>query len=184
MDCNRKIWYNLHTTTYDMTVYQQTRPKQEKEVFQISIGQRIEEARKQHGYSQEYLAEKLNVSRQAVSKWEQNKSAPDTGNLIALSQLLNVTVEYLATGKTENVSQASPVQEDSNAHRKFTVQQIAGLIFLGAGLEAVVFGVLFSRVLFSYAIYMFASAALCIFVRKRLWLAFLITFPILLFFFH
>ena len=40
----------------------------------MTIGKRISELRKQHNYSQEYLAERLNVSRQAVSKWEQEIS--------------------------------------------------------------------------------------------------------------
>jgi HTH-type transcriptional regulator/antitoxin HipB len=58
------------------------------EVIHMSIGQRISERRRQLGYSQEYVAENMNVSRQAVSKWEQDLSAPDTYNLIALAELL------------------------------------------------------------------------------------------------
>ena len=65
----------------------------------MTIGKRISELRKQHNYSQEYLAERLNVSRQAVSKWEQDQTSPDTNNLIALAQLFDVSVEYLATGR-------------------------------------------------------------------------------------
>ncbi len=65
----------------------------------MTIGNRIGELRKQKNFSQEYLAEKLDVSRQAVSKWEQDKSSPDTQNLIALAEILGVSVEYLATGK-------------------------------------------------------------------------------------
>ena len=48
------------------------------------------------------LAEQLNVSRQAVSKWEKDLSTPNTKNLIRLAALLGVSVEYLATGSTEN----------------------------------------------------------------------------------
>ena len=54
-----------------------------------TIGQRISELRKSSSFSQEYVAEKLNVSRQAVSKWEQDLSAPDTYNLIALAELFD-----------------------------------------------------------------------------------------------
>lgn len=67
----------------------------------MSIGKRIAEQRKRNNLSQEYIAEKLEVSRQAVSKWERDLTNPDTGNLIKLAELLNVSVEYLATGKTE-----------------------------------------------------------------------------------
>jgi|LSQX01.3.fsa_nt_gb transcriptional regulator with XRE-family HTH domain len=46
----------------------------------MSIGTRIAEQRKKNNFSQEYIAGKLDVSRQAVSKWEQDLSNPDTGN--------------------------------------------------------------------------------------------------------
>lgn len=65
----------------------------------MTIGKRIADARKAKGYTQEYIAEQLNVSRQAVSKWEKNLSAPDTKNLIALAGLLDTTVDFLAAGK-------------------------------------------------------------------------------------
>ncbi len=69
----------------------------------MSMGARIAEARKAKGFTQEYIAEKLNVSRQAVSKWEKDISSPDTKNLIALAELLCVSVDYLAAGKTREV---------------------------------------------------------------------------------
>ena len=67
----------------------------------MSIGQRISKLRKEKGFSQEYVAERLDVSRQAVSKWETDNSAPDTYNLIALAELFDVSVEYIAIGKQE-----------------------------------------------------------------------------------
>lgn len=69
----------------------------------MSIGNRISELRKRHNYSQEYVAMQLDVSRQAVSKWELDQTSPDTNNLIALAQLFGVSVEYIATGKTIDV---------------------------------------------------------------------------------
>lgn len=65
----------------------------------MTTGQRIAEQRKKCGYSQFYVAEKLNVSRQAVSRWEMDAAAPDTYNLIALAELLGVTVEYIVFGR-------------------------------------------------------------------------------------
>lgn len=53
------------------------------------------ERRKHAGYTQESLAEKLGVSRQAVSKWERSESSPDTDNLIALAQLYGVSLDEL-----------------------------------------------------------------------------------------
>lgn len=59
------------------------------------LGDRIKDLRKQRGLSQEDLAEKLNVSRQAVSKWETGLSSPDTDNLILLADLFEITVDEL-----------------------------------------------------------------------------------------
>ena len=61
----------------------------------MTLGEKIKEARKQCGLSQEQLAEKMTVSRSAVAKWEANNGLPDVDNLKALAQLLNVSVDYL-----------------------------------------------------------------------------------------
>ena len=61
--------------------------------------------------SQYELAKTLNISRQAVSKWENDQSAPDTLNLIRLSELLNTEVEYLATGKKPKYTQPVVVEK-------------------------------------------------------------------------
>ena len=65
----------------------------------MSIGERIISLRNEQNISQGQIAKALNVSRQAVSKWENDLSSPDTLNLIRLADLLNTDVEYLATGK-------------------------------------------------------------------------------------
>ena len=57
----------------------------------LETAARLTQLRKERGLSQEELAEKLHVSRQAVSKWERAESSPDTDNLIALGQLYGVT---------------------------------------------------------------------------------------------
>lgn len=65
----------------------------------MSIGERITVLRKEQNISQAQLAQTLNVSRQAVSKWENDTTAPDTLKLIQLAEVLNTEVEYLATGQ-------------------------------------------------------------------------------------
>ena len=64
----------------------------------MSIGERITTLRKEHNLSQGQLAETLGVSRQAVSKWENDQTAPDTIKLIQLADVLGTELEYLATG--------------------------------------------------------------------------------------
>ena len=65
----------------------------------MSIGERIAVLRKEQNISQLQLSRLMDVSRQAVSKWENDLSEPDTLRLIQLADVLNTDVEYLATGK-------------------------------------------------------------------------------------
>ena len=65
----------------------------------MSIGERIAELRKEQNISQVQLAKALEVSRQAVSKWENDQSIPDMVKLIQLADLLKTDTEYLATGR-------------------------------------------------------------------------------------
>ena len=82
----------------------------------MTLGNRINKLRTERKYSQEYLAEHMVVSRQAVSKWEKDLSSPDTKNLIRLAELFEVSVEYLATGKeAEATEQIVIVREDHSA---------------------------------------------------------------------
>lgn len=61
----------------------------------MKLSEKILTLRKQNGLSQEALAEKLNVSRQAVSRWEVGSALPDASNVLQLSKLFGVTADYL-----------------------------------------------------------------------------------------
>jgi transcriptional regulator with XRE-family HTH domain len=61
----------------------------------MRLGQKIADLRKKNNLSQESLAEKMNVSRQAVSKWESEQSIPDIEKIVNLSELFGVTTDYL-----------------------------------------------------------------------------------------
>ena len=61
----------------------------------MTLGEKIREARRKCGLSQEQLAEKMSVSRSAIAKWETDKGLPDVGNLKVLARLLNVSVDHL-----------------------------------------------------------------------------------------
>ncbi len=64
----------------------------------MNMAQRIQKLRKEKGISQEELANALNISRQAVSKWEGQQSVPDLDNIIALSIYFDVTTDYILKG--------------------------------------------------------------------------------------
>lgn len=66
----------------------------------MEIANRLVELRRAHGLSQEELAARLGVSRQAVSKWERCESSPDTDNLIALARLYGVSLDGLLLHET------------------------------------------------------------------------------------
>ena len=69
------------------------------EVDLSGIGKRIQERRKQQGYTQEKIAEMMNVSIQMVSNLERGNKAIRIDNLINLSQILNISTDYILTGK-------------------------------------------------------------------------------------
>ena len=143
----------------------------------MSIGKRISKKRKKHNYSQEYLAEQLNVSRQAVSKWEQDQTSPDTANLIALAKLFGVTVEYLATGNSPE-----PTAPPSSSAPKFPLRAILGLILIGGGVQSLILGLLFSEFLLLLALYFFGGGIVCLIWRedRAIALSWIITVVLLL----
>lgn len=61
----------------------------------MTFGEKLREARKKAGMTQEQLAEVLSVSRQAVTKWESDKGIPDVENLKFIAKVLNVRIDYL-----------------------------------------------------------------------------------------
>ena len=75
----------------------------------MSIGERISYLRKQQNISQFQLAKALGVSRQAVSKWENDQTSPDTLNLIKLADQLGTDSEYIATGNHSKVESPSRI---------------------------------------------------------------------------
>lgn len=147
-----------------------------------SIGQRINKLRKEKSLSQEYIAEQIGVTRQAVSKWENDTSAPDTYNLIALAELFNVSVEYIATGKTEEppltvtqpqtiqiATEKMPqiVQQPQIKSSGITACQIAGFILLSIGLLSFIVGLMVFLPLILFSVYLTVSGIICIAVKKR-----------------
>lgn len=71
----------------------------------LKIANRLYEYRKNAGLSQDQLADKIGVSRQAVSKWERGEASPDTENLIALSDIYEVSLDELIKGKKNSTDE-------------------------------------------------------------------------------
>ena len=80
----------------------------------MNIGEKLFELRKSKNLSQEDVADKLNVTRQTVSKWETNQSTPDFDKIVPLCELFEITTEELLTGKKSeaNNTQGEAVDEE------------------------------------------------------------------------
>lgn len=84
----------------------------------MTLGNRIASLRREQKLSQEAVAEALNVSRQAVSKWENDQTLPDMQNLMALAKLLQVDVEYLASGELTEEMVPEPLPEPAEQPKR------------------------------------------------------------------
>lgn len=77
----------------------------------MNLSNKIAQLRRQMGWSQDELAQKLDVSRQAVYKWENGQSRPDTDKLLVLAKLFNVSVDNLLDDESEIVFRAEPTKK-------------------------------------------------------------------------
>lgn len=94
----------------------------------MTIGEKILNLRKARGWSQEELAERVGVSRQAVSRWESDSAKPDADKIISVCDLFGVSADYLLrdAAMADSVDPAAK-QEGS---RKNSIIQVAGLVLL------------------------------------------------------
>ncbi len=102
----------------------------------MKLGEKLTFLRKQHGMTQMELAEKLNISRQAVSRWEQGTSEPSTENLVGIGKLFDVTVDALVNEDVQlQVGSAVLVAETeegktTETHNKYGFLKIIGIVFV------------------------------------------------------
>ena len=73
----------------------------------MEFNNKLYELRKQKGFSQEELANRLNVSRQTISKWEVGESTPDMENLVAISELFEISLDELVLNKVPEKADTS-----------------------------------------------------------------------------
>ena len=101
------------------------------------LSEKLYKLRKNSGLSQEQLAEQLNVSRQAISKWESGTAVPESEKLITISNYFGVSVDYLLKDDEEDKAKGT----DSIIEEK--PKMIAGIIMCIAGiLSMVIWGLL------------------------------------------
>ena len=111
----------------------------------MSLGERIYRLRTEKNLSQGDLAEQLEVSRQSISKWENNNAVPDLEKIIKLSEIFEISLDELVKGKTtivENVDDASQnrkVYNTTKVESSFPPRKIAGTILFCMGFLVLLF---------------------------------------------
>lgn len=90
----------------------------------MEIGRRIKNLRAEHNISQEQLSEKIYVTRQTISSWENDKSYPDLNSLIRMSEVFNITIDNLVKGdiiKMKEIINQEDRKKFSRESTKFTL---------------------------------------------------------------
>lgn len=93
----------------------------------MEIGKKLKDARMKSGFTQETVAEKINVSRQTISNWENEKSYPDIISVIALSDLYSISLDDLLKGDREMMEH---LEKCTNVVK--STQKLIGAIILNA----------------------------------------------------
>lgn len=106
-----------------------------------NIGERLYELRKKRGLSQEQLAYEVGVSRQTISKWEQNSMQPNLENIQSLSSVLEVDVNYFlsSTFESTNTEKEIAITEQGIKSNKKISSLIFGIVFAALCLCAFIY---------------------------------------------
>ena len=162
------------------------------------LGERLYELRTKNNMSQGALAERLDVSRQTVSKWENNLSVPETEKILQLSEIFSVSTDYILKGE-EREEKAEPVyvyvekEADSSSlesKEKITRKYVGLTLAIISGLLTVIFLFLTAAGFWILAIPTALVMLVGIFIYNNLqhpwfiisWTAFLISLPLMFFF--
>lgn len=111
----------------------------------MDVSEKILQLRKANGFTQEELAEKLNVSRQSVSKWESGQSVPELEKLVALSEIFQVSTDHLLkpseldqlsikTDMLEKQQQELAAENRKRREKQFCIWSCVGIYLIAAAL--------------------------------------------------
>lgn len=94
----------------------------------MTIGELLKEARLQAGMTQEKVAEAIGVSRQSISNWENDKTYPDVINVIALSELYQVSLDYLLKGSKDYMKHLDESTDIVNSNKALIRSIVLGVL--------------------------------------------------------
>lgn len=131
----------------------------------MNLGERIYELRNGKNLSQGDLADALDVSRQSVSKWENNMAVPDLDKLIKLCDIFEISLDEL-TGRETPESKLIPIESKDLS---ITSNKIAGFVFLGITLLSAVFLLVTVPMALYLCIPLLICTVICFTVKKYVW---------------
>jgi len=124
----------------------------------MEFNNKLYELRKQKGFSQEELANRLNVSRQTVSKWEVGDSTPDMEKLVAMSDLFGISLDELVLDKSPEPAPAPVVQPAkselySDIKKHVLTDDNKKKVRKGTKIALIVFGIILAIDAISFVVY-------------------------------
>lgn len=140
----------------------------------MTLGEKISKLRTTNKMSQGDLAEKLNVSRQSISKWETNASVPELDKLIQLCDLFGISLDELVRSdnldagddREEDVPPSPPQQTQIVIQHSLTTQKIVGFILLALGLLCCLMALFTGSGLLIIGGYIIFCSILCLLIRR------------------
>ena len=94
----------------------------------MNFGEEIKRIRQKEGLTQEQFAERLNVIRQAISNWENNKNLPDIGMLILISDVFHISLDILIKGENHMNNMTEKVIKDASETRRAKYNMISTVV--------------------------------------------------------
>ncbi|WP_448920940.1 helix-turn-helix domain-containing protein [Eubacterium sp.] len=132
----------------------------------MDLGQRLKQLRTEKHLSQETVAFELNVSRQAVAKWEKNASKPSTANLMAICDLYGISLDELVSNKSDELSAEQTESNKSKGKMAIVILSVVGGMLL---ILSVILTVWTKRMSVPDNIIGYADAPTAIFVASSPW---------------
>lgn len=132
----------------------------------MDLGQRLKQFRTEKHLSQETVAFELNVSRQAVAKWENNASKPSTANLMAICDLYGISLDELVSNKSDELSAEQTEPNKSKGKTAIVILSVVGGILL---ILSVILTVWTKRMSVPDNIIGYADTSTAIFVTSSPW---------------
>ena len=124
----------------------------------MQLGNQIHQLRKLSGMTQEQLAEKLNVSRQTISKWESDTTMPDLESMVRICRIFQLSLDELVLKEEESMTERhekitlEDLMEINLHNRRMTLLLVSGLIFLMVSALGIIFVTALSDITYSTAI--------------------------------